>query len=142
MFHPCALKTYKPCSVLTLQPSLPLPARATPDVPSAIAATRLTNAHAKSEQLVILLNNFVFITIITLSCVDLLWLLVIENSFPAVHRSTERKPARGYSENWETFSKQRKQKRERLYLVTTSESRPFPLLPSVRKIVSGEVPLR
>src|SRR5947207_2483599 len=37
-----------------------------------------------------------------------------------------------------TFSNQRKQRQERVYLVTTSESRPlFSLLSSVRKIVSA-----
>src|SRR5262245_8524602 len=66
MFHPCALKTYKPCSVLTLQLSGRLSARATPEVPSAIAATRLTNAHAASRDLVIRLTNFIFIAIIPL----------------------------------------------------------------------------
>jgi hypothetical protein len=34
------------------------------DVPNAIAAIRLTNAHAKSDQLVMLLTSFVFIRII------------------------------------------------------------------------------
>jgi hypothetical protein len=42
----------------------PSAARAVSDVPTAIAATRLTNAHAKSEQLVMLLTNFVFISVI------------------------------------------------------------------------------
>ena len=35
-------------------------------------ATRMVNAHAKSEQLVILLTNFVFIIIISFSCFGLL----------------------------------------------------------------------
>src|SRR5436190_9191772 len=65
MFHPCALKTYKPCSVLTLQPSLPLPARARPDVPSAIAATRQPNAQVKAMELIIVLVNFGFIVIVS-----------------------------------------------------------------------------
>jgi len=47
------------------QLATPLSARAVPDVPSAIAATRLTNAHAKSEQLAMLLTNFVFIVVVS-----------------------------------------------------------------------------
>jgi hypothetical protein len=54
------------------------------DVPSAIAATRLTNAHAKNEQLVILLTNFVFITIYFLFLFRPSLTLVIELSFLAV----------------------------------------------------------
>src|SRR3954451_12942801 len=65
MFHPCALKTYKPCSVLTLQPALSLPARATPDVPSAIAATRQPNAQVKARELIIVVVNFGFIVIVS-----------------------------------------------------------------------------
>jgi hypothetical protein len=58
---------------------------ARPDVLNVAAAMRLTNAHAKSEQLVILLTDFVFIIFISFSCFGLLWLLVIELSFLAVH---------------------------------------------------------
>ena len=43
----------------------PSAARAVSDVPSAIAATRLTNAHAKSEQLAMLLTSFVFIVLVS-----------------------------------------------------------------------------
>jgi len=49
----------------------PRAARAVSDVPTAIAATRLTNAHAKSEQLVMLLTNFVFISVIFFHCFGL-----------------------------------------------------------------------
>jgi hypothetical protein len=35
------------------------------DVPSAIAATRLTNAQARSEQLAMLLISFVFIVVVS-----------------------------------------------------------------------------
>jgi hypothetical protein len=49
----------------------PSAARAVSDVPTAIAATRLTNAHAKSEQLVMLLTNFVFISVIFFHCFGL-----------------------------------------------------------------------
>jgi len=57
----------------TLQTCASAAARAVSDVPSAIAATRLTNAHAKSEQLAIVLTSFVFIVVISfcLSCVVL-----------------------------------------------------------------------
>ena len=49
----------------------PSAARAVSDVPTAIAATRLTNAHVKSEQLVMLLSNFVFISVIFFHCFGL-----------------------------------------------------------------------
>jgi hypothetical protein len=45
---------------------------AKPDVLNVVAAMRLTNAHAKSEQLVIRLINFVFISLISFSCFGLL----------------------------------------------------------------------
>ena len=67
----------------------PSAARAVSDVPSAIAATKLANAHAKSEQLAMLLTSFVFIVVVSFdlrfSCFGLPWLLIIENSFRAVH---------------------------------------------------------
>jgi hypothetical protein len=40
-------------------------ARTVPDVPSAIAATRPTNAHANSEQLAMHLTNFVFMIVVS-----------------------------------------------------------------------------
>jgi hypothetical protein len=42
-------------------------ARAVPDVPGAITATRQTNAQVKARELVIILVNFVFIVIVSLS---------------------------------------------------------------------------
>ena len=65
MFHPCALKMYDPRSVCRLQPGEAACARATPGVLNVIAAMRLTNTHAKNEQLVILLINFVFMSLIS-----------------------------------------------------------------------------
>jgi len=63
----------------------PSAARAVSDVPSAIAVTRLTNAHANSEQLVIILISFVFIIIasfcLSFSCFGLLWLLIVRSHF-------------------------------------------------------------
>jgi hypothetical protein len=50
-------------------------ARALVDVPGAIAATRLTNAHAKARELITLLTNFVFMIVfflISFSCFGLL----------------------------------------------------------------------
>jgi hypothetical protein len=44
---------------------------AKPDVLNVVAAMRLTNAHAKSEQLVIRLTNFVFISLISFCLVFL-----------------------------------------------------------------------
>jgi hypothetical protein len=52
------------------------------DVPSAIAVTRLTNAHAKSKELVMLLTNFVFMIVFFLiyfSCFGLLWLFIVRS---------------------------------------------------------------
>ena len=39
--------------------------RAVAEVPSAIVATRLANAHAKSEQLAVFLISFVFIIVVS-----------------------------------------------------------------------------
>jgi hypothetical protein len=65
MFHPCAANRYELFSVLTLQVSGASAARAVPDVPRAIAATRLTNAQAKHKQLVVFLSSFVFIVVVS-----------------------------------------------------------------------------
>jgi hypothetical protein len=54
-----------------------------PGVLNVIAATRLTNAHAKSEEAIMFLTNFVFIGVIFFRCFGLLWLLVIEKPFLA-----------------------------------------------------------
>jgi hypothetical protein len=48
----------------TLQTRPSAAARAGADVPSVIAATRLANAHAKSNELVILLTNLFFMIIL------------------------------------------------------------------------------
>ena len=75
MFHPCVANSYEPCSVWTLQVSGAIAARAVADVPSAILAIRLANAHANRKQLVMLLSNFVFMIILLsnfLSCFGLL----------------------------------------------------------------------
>ncbi len=62
------------------------------DVPSAIAASRHTNAQAKDRKPIIIFVNFVFIVVVSfcLSFVVLafIWLLVIEESFRAVHISS------------------------------------------------------
>jgi hypothetical protein len=65
MFHPCVAKRYEPLSVYTPQGCGPSAARAVPDVPSAIAATRLTNAHPKSKEAITRLTNFIFISLIS-----------------------------------------------------------------------------
>src|SRR5206468_5046400 len=49
MFHPCAVNTYEPRRVYSPQPSARLSASAVSDAPSAIAATRLTNAHTNRK---------------------------------------------------------------------------------------------
>src|SRR4051794_10801979 len=81
MFHPCAPRTYKPCSVLTLQPPIGALARATPGVLNAIAAIRLTNAQVKSKEPVILLNTFVCITIIPFLILAICDFSLRENQF-------------------------------------------------------------
>jgi hypothetical protein len=62
----------------------------------AIAATKLTSAHANSEKLAIILISFVFIVIVSfLFMFFLFWPSLAahrEESFLAVHRCTERKP--------------------------------------------------
>jgi hypothetical protein len=81
-------------------------ARATPGVLNAVAATKLTNAQAKSKELVMLLTNFIFISLISFYLSLLFWpsmALHREESFLAVHRSTERKQGGGYAENAETL---------------------------------------
>ena len=65
MFHPCVAKRYEPLSVYRPQGCGPSDARAVPDVPSAMAATKLINAHAKSKELVMLLTSFVFIIVVS-----------------------------------------------------------------------------
>src|SRR5437867_12306625 len=66
MFHPCVANRYEPCRVCTPQGGTRVCprvcARATPGVLNvAAAATRLTNAHAKSEEAIIGFINLVFI---------------------------------------------------------------------------------
>jgi hypothetical protein len=81
-------------------------ARATPGVLNAVAATKLTNAQAKSKELVLLLTNFIFISLISFYLSLLFWPSLAahrEESFLAVHWSTERKEGGGYAENAETL---------------------------------------
>jgi hypothetical protein len=81
-----------------------LSARAVADVPSAIAAITLTNAHANSKELVILLTNFVFISVDSLLSLDFIFLFrpsLISHrgkSFLAVHRCTPQNLAVRYAE--------------------------------------------
>jgi uncharacterized MAPEG superfamily protein len=49
----------------TLQTRASAAARAVVDVPGAIATTRLTNAHAKARELIIIFVNFVFIVVLS-----------------------------------------------------------------------------
>jgi len=63
--YPSKVHRYKPLSMCTLQARASASARAVGDVPTAIAAIRLANAHANRKQLVMLLINFVFISIIS-----------------------------------------------------------------------------
>jgi hypothetical protein len=58
----------------TLQTCASAAARAVPDVPGAITATRQTNAQVKARELIIILVNFVFIVVVSF-CLSffLLW---------------------------------------------------------------------
>jgi hypothetical protein len=101
MFHPCVASRYEPDRVYTPQVGTRGCARATPGVLNAVAATKLTNAQAKSKELVMLLTNFIFISLISFYLRLLFWPSLAprrEKSFLAVRRCTERKPARGYDE--------------------------------------------
>jgi hypothetical protein len=44
-----------------------------PGVPSAVAAIKLTNAHASNEQLAMFLTNFVFIIVVSFCLIFLFW---------------------------------------------------------------------
>ena len=70
--YPSKVHRYEPLSLCTLQTcasSAAAPvsscrcAPAVADVPSAIAATRQTNAQAKRKELIMLLTNFVFMIV-------------------------------------------------------------------------------
>jgi hypothetical protein len=55
----------------SLHPRASVSARPVADVPCPMAATRLTNAHAKINEAIVLLTNFIFITVISFSCFGL-----------------------------------------------------------------------
>src|SRR5438094_732277 len=106
----------------------PSSARAAPEVPKAIAATRLTNAHANSEQLVIILISFVFIIIasfcLSFSCFGLLWLLIVRSHFwpfSDVQNGNQRE----VTGNVRTSSNQRKQTKGSLCLLPAIVREPF-----------------
>src|SRR6476659_9615555 len=61
MFHPCVANKYEPRRVDARHSCVALSGRATPEVPCATAAPRLTSAHAKRKEPTMLLTNFVFI---------------------------------------------------------------------------------
>src|SRR5262249_5961308 len=65
--YPSPLDRYKPLSVCTLQTRSSASDRAVADVPCPIAATRLATAHAKINEPIVPLINFIFITVISLS---------------------------------------------------------------------------
>jgi hypothetical protein len=76
-------------------------ARAVVDVPGTIVAAKQTNAQARARELIIVLVNFVFIVVVSFCLSFLVWPSVAlhrEELFLAVHRSTERKSARGYDQ--------------------------------------------
>src|SRR5438094_7085490 len=59
-------------------------------VPSVIAATKLTNAQVKAKELIIVLVNFVFMAIVSLS----VWVFVVFLSLISFHIGTAGNPAR------------------------------------------------
>jgi hypothetical protein len=61
----------------------------------------LANAQATTKGAIMLLTNFVFISVISFSCFGLPRLLVIENSVLAVHRRTSQNFAVRYAESAE-----------------------------------------
>ena len=63
--YPSKVHRYKPFSVCTLQTCPSAAARAVADVPSAIAATRQTNAQVKARELIMIFVNFVFILVLS-----------------------------------------------------------------------------
>src|SRR6266545_4150241 len=68
MFHPCVANRYEPHRVYTPQGGNRVPprvcARAVPGVLNVIvAATKPTNAHAKSEEAIMFLTNFAFMIV-------------------------------------------------------------------------------
>ena len=66
--YPSKVHTYSPFSVCTLQGcGNRAVARAVPEVPSAIATTRQPNAQVKARELIMVLVNFGFIVIVSLS---------------------------------------------------------------------------
>src|SRR6266568_4516207 len=106
MFHPCVANRYEPHRVYTPQGGNRVPprvcARAVPGVLNVIvAATKPTNAHAKSEEAIMFVTNFVFMIVFLSNFLFGFWPSLASHrgrSFPAVHRRTERKAARGYGE--------------------------------------------
>src|SRR5438067_998449 len=64
-WYPSKVHRYKPRSIVWLQFAAPGAGPAVADVPSGTVATRLANAHAKSEQLAILLASFVFMIVVS-----------------------------------------------------------------------------
>src|SRR6266545_3456472 len=65
--YPSKVHRYKPFTMPTLQTCGSGAGPALPDVPTAITATRQTNAQVKARELIIVLVNFVFIVIVSLS---------------------------------------------------------------------------
>jgi hypothetical protein len=70
--------------VYTPQACGPSAARAVADVPSAIAATRLTNAHAKAKELIIIFVNFVFMVVVSF-CLSSVFVAFFDSSLLSCH---------------------------------------------------------
>src|SRR6266478_2461657 len=91
IFHPCVANRYELRRVCTPHSCTPLSGRATPEVPCATAAARLTSAHATSEMPIMVLTNFVFIIVVSFCLIFLFWPSLaphFEKPFLAVHSCT------------------------------------------------------
>src|SRR4029077_6153704 len=104
--YPSKVHTYKPLSMCTLQTCPSAAAPAVPGVPTAITATRQTNAQVKARALIMIFVNFVFIVVLSF-CLSVVVLAFFdsspEKSFLAVHLSTWQDLAVRYAESSGTF---------------------------------------
>jgi len=70
------------------------------EVPCDIAATRLTNPPATINEAIMLLTNFIFITVVSFHCFGLPWLPIVGGHFRPLTGVMRKVPARGYAESF------------------------------------------